>query len=276
MEVFSINNIGFMQGRLTKALDKKLQFFPWDNWLNEFSIAKNNDFNNIEWTIDTYNIQNNPFFFEKKKVLENLKHSKLNISAITCDFIMEQPFYKNNTNEIDSLDFLKRTIDSCEFFGVKYIVVPLVDNGSIKEHTHDLLFLKLQNVSDMLSKNINILFETDFSPSENLNFIKSFDNNKFGLNYDTGNSAHLGFPFLEEIIFFKFVKNIHIKDRILNSISVPLGKGDFNFRGFYNFLKNYKYTGIFTLQTARSPYDNDLKNLLLNRDFLINLNEDKF
>ena len=45
------------------------------------------------------------------------------------------------------------------------------------------------------SQKISIFFETDFSPSENLNFIKSFDNNKFGLNYDTGNSAHLGLHF---------------------------------------------------------------------------------
>ena len=41
----------------------------------------------------------------------------------------------------------------------------------------------------------------------------------------------------EEIIFFKFIKNIHIKDRILNSISVPLGKGDFNLEVFIIFKK---------------------------------------
>ena len=35
---------------------------------------------------------------------------------------------------------------------------------------------------------------------------------KVGINYDTGNSAGLGYDFNNEIKYFKYVKNIHIKD----------------------------------------------------------------
>ena len=45
--------------------------------------------------------------------------------------------------------------------------------------------------------NIKILFEIDYSPRKVLNFINRFNNN-FGINYDTGNSASLGFKLNEE------------------------------------------------------------------------------
>ena len=41
-----INNldIGFMQGRLSDIKDQKIQQFPYDNWSNEFYLAKKNFF----------------------------------------------------------------------------------------------------------------------------------------------------------------------------------------------------------------------------------------
>tara|TARA_Y100001970_G_C13932466_1_gene698975 strand:+ start:640 stop:765 length:126 start_codon:yes stop_codon:yes gene_type:complete len=34
-------NIGIMQSRLTPLNNNKIQFFPWNNWENEFNIAIN-------------------------------------------------------------------------------------------------------------------------------------------------------------------------------------------------------------------------------------------
>ena len=52
-------------------------------------------------------------------------------------------------------------------------------------------------------------------PSELLKFIKNFDAN-FGVNYDTGNSASLGYDPSEEIsVYGHRIINVHIKDRKL-------------------------------------------------------------
>ena len=37
-----MDNIGFMQGRLSDIKDQKIQQFPYDNWSNEFHLAKKN------------------------------------------------------------------------------------------------------------------------------------------------------------------------------------------------------------------------------------------
>ena len=66
-----------------------------------------------------------------------------------------------------------------------------------------------------------------------MNFIRSF-----GINYDTGNSASLGWDVEEEFAnYFDRIYNIHIKDRTLGGTTVDLGTGDVNFQNFLIYLK---------------------------------------
>ena len=55
-----IQNIGFMQGRLSPVIDGKIQSFPWETWQSEIKIAKNIGFNMMEWTLDQHNLYENP------------------------------------------------------------------------------------------------------------------------------------------------------------------------------------------------------------------------
>ena len=50
----------------------------------------------------------------------------------------------------------------------------------------------------ILNKDSKILFELDCSYLKVINFIKKFKSQKFGINYDTGNSASLGYTFINE------------------------------------------------------------------------------
>ena len=54
--------IGFMQGRLSPIERNRIQSFPFEFWENEIKIASKNDFNIIEWTIDSFLIDQNPIF----------------------------------------------------------------------------------------------------------------------------------------------------------------------------------------------------------------------
>ena len=78
--------------------------------------------------------------------------------------------------------------------------------------------------------------------------VEKFDKKIFGINYDTGNSAYMGYNLEEEFkCYGQYIKGVHIKDRVFNGKSVRLGRGDVNFAKFFIQLKIiYKFNmGIF-------------------------------
>ena len=100
-----------------------------------------------------------------------------------------------------------------------------------------------------------------------LRFIKTF-NQKVFINYDTGNSASKNFDFNEEKKYFKYVKNIHLKDRKKNGITVRFGKGNVNFEKFFKYIKKHKSYFYFNLQPARSKTNKHIEEILTNINFL--------
>lgn len=265
--------IGFMQGRLTESKNGKIQFFPWNNWENEFQVAYDNSFELIEWTIDIENIDNNPIYKQQEKILDLKKKYNIEISSVTCDFLMEAPYYKDD--QITNIDinkshtFLNHTIKACNDLSIKYIIFPLVDEGKIEnEYQKQKLIRSLNSNNNLLNSSCEILFETDFNPKKQKDFMHNFSSEKFGINYDTGNSASLGFSVEEEFqYYYNYIKNIHIKDRKKSLPTTKLGNGDFNFKYFFDYLTENKYDKNLILQTARSEA-NDLDTILYGYKFI--------
>ena len=97
------------------------------------------------------------------------------------------------------------------------------------------------------------MFECNFSPEILKTFISNFQSENFGINYDMGNSASLGFDPVEEFnAYGRYILNVHVKDRMLNGGTVALGEGSVNFTKVFSLLKTIKYDGNYILQTARS------------------------
>ena len=102
--------------------------------------------------------------------------------------------------------------------------------------------------------NIEILFETALPPDDFRSFLEGFSHPSIGANFDTGNSASLGYhPNYEIRTLGPFIRNIHIKDRIYGGGTVPLGKGNADFVKIFQSLSEIEYQGDFILQTARDP-----------------------
>ena len=98
-----------------------------------------------------------------------------------------------------------------------------------------------------------IIFESDFHPEKLKTFISKFPKKCFGINYDSGNSAALGYdPDDEFQCYGERILNVHIKDRIFMGATVPLGEGSVSFIKVIKNLKSYNYKGNYILQTARS------------------------
>lgn len=267
-------NVGFMQGRLVKPEKRNsIQYFPEKNWQKEFKIAKKINLKIMEWTINQENIKKNPLYNGKLKLLKKMiKNYKIKIPSITNDYFMQKPFFKKKNLKIKDkiIEKLNRIIINSNKIGIKYHIFPLVDNSSIKSLSEEkILINEIKKISKLLKKNSLILFETDYKPNKIIRFIKKFKNKKVGINYDTGNSAGLNYDFKDEIKYFKYVKNIHIKDRIYNGETIRLGRGNWDYKKFFKLIKG-NYKGNFVLQTARSPNNKHVEEIIINRNFVQN------
>jgi sugar phosphate isomerase/epimerase len=269
-----IKKLGFMQGRLLDSEKKNvIQYFPAKNWKLEFKLAKKNNFKIIEWTVNKENLKKNPIYNGKLDQVRSLmKKYNIKITSITNDYFMQKPFYKKKNFNIKKkiIKKLEKIILNGNKIDIKFHIFPLVDNGSIKSETEEKILIKeIKKLTKKIKKNSKILFETDYTPDRIIKFIKKFKTKKVCLNYDTGNSAALNYNFDDEIKYWKYVKNIHIKDRVLNGNTVRLGKGNWDYKKFFKLIKG-KYRGNFILQTARSANNEHIKEILINKKFFEN------
>jgi L-ribulose-5-phosphate 3-epimerase UlaE len=189
---------------------------------------------------------------------------------------MQNPFYKlrSNKDKIKNLEILKKVIKNGQKIGIKFFILPLVDNSSIKNFKQEkelVSTLNDKNFLKLLREKNQILFETDYPPKKTIKFIKKFNLKKFGINYDTGNSACFNYDVNREKAYFKYVKNIHIKDRLKNGPSVRLGHGNWNYLRFFNIIKKIKYNNNLILQTARSKNGNHVEEINYSKKFIKNL-----
>lgn len=268
----NINKIGFMQGRLVDLVNNKIQFFPHSNWENELEIAQENNLKIIEWTINYENIKKNPLYNGDVSIIKKkLKKNSIQCHSVTCDFFMQKPFFKKKYKNIkdELLNDLIKVIKNSEKVNIKYLIIPLVDKSSVKNKKEEKFLISnfIKYISPKL-KSIKILFEIDYKPKDVMLFIKKFKSKKFGINYDTGNSASFNYNILDEMVYFKFVKNIHIKDRKKFGNTVDLGEGNWNHKLFFNVLKKISFKGNLILQTARSKNNDHVKKFLQNLKFI--------
>ena len=92
------------------------------------------------------------------------------------------------------------------------------------------------------------------------------------VNYDSGNSASLGFAVAEEFAAYgDRVGSVHIKDRVRGGSTVPLGSGSTDFEALFVALDEIEYRGDFILQVARGTPGDEVSWASGNREFVARL-----
>ena len=253
-----MEKIGFMQGRLSAVVDGRIQSFPWTSWQDEFEKGARLGFGLMEWTLDQERLYENPLLTEagQAEIRSLCKLYRFAIPSLTGDCFMQAPFWKAHGAERETLerDYIA-IAKSCAAVGISMLVVPLVDKGRLDNpEQEEMLVAYLQRQAGFLADNgLRVVFESDFVPSELARFIGRLDPVLFGINYDIGNSAALGFNPVEEIAAYgSRIVNVHIKDRVLNGTTVPLGTGNADFKTVLAALAEVGYAGNYILQTARA------------------------
>ncbi len=268
--------IGFMQGRLCAQGEGKIQAFPWGDWEKEFPTAAALGIRVMEWTLDQDRLYENPLMMAegRARIRSLCNQYQIVIPSLTGDCFMQAPFWKTEGEAQSQLkdDFLS-ICQACADIGIRMLVLPLVDNGSFETlaQEDDLVSHLLALQAFFEKQGIQIIFESDYSPSELSRFIKRLPAETFGINYDIGNSAALGFdPIMEFAAYGSRVVNVHVKDRVLGGTTVPLKTGIAKFEVVFAELAKINYKGNFILQTARAADKDHAGALRVYRDMTAN------
>lgn len=235
-----------------------IQCFPWDEWEQEFPRANQIGVSLMEWTLDHDHLYENPLITAsgRSRIRELSIAHNVKVGSLTGDCFMQAPFWKTQGAERAGLQReFEDVVLACGDMGIGKIVVPLVDNGAPESIAHeDRLLAFMNDIAETLKlSGVSIVFECEYEPKECSKFIDKLPIDLFGINYDIGNSASLGFDPKQEFASYGHrIKNVHVKDRPLRGTTVPLGEGGADFPSVFAQLAAIHYDGNYILQTARA------------------------
>ena len=251
--------IGFMQGRLSPLVDGRIQAFPVEHWRDEYPAAGRIGLPLMEWTLDDEGLDENPLMTAAGRDEMRWLSDRYGVAVetVTGDLFMQRPFWKAEGGERDGrLRRFEAVVDAASQAGARVIVVPLVDNGSVNNDAPGeaaLVEALLARADGLRRRSVTVAFESDFPPAQLAAFIARFPADVFGINYDTGNSAALGFDCGDELAAYADrIVNVHIKDRLRGGTTVPLGTGAADLPRAIRLLRRAGYAGRYILQTARA------------------------
>jgi L-ribulose-5-phosphate 3-epimerase len=253
----SVENIGIMQGRLLPKYLGRYQAHPVGYWQREFDIAAEIGLGCIEWILDFNQATENPIMSDTGilEIQKAIKNSGVSVRSVCADYFMEAPLHSENFAVAkESHSVMEKLLKNANILGVKDVVLPCVDQSSLKDlAASERLVKALHNLEAVYSElNVNISLETDLSPLEFKNLLQKLPHKNITVNYDTGNSAALGYSITEEFeAYGNRISDIHIKDRELGGGSVVLGTGNTNFNTFFTEYHALDYHGPIIMQVYR-------------------------
>lgn len=250
-------SFGIMQGRLLPKYQGRYQAHPVGYWHKEFAIARSLGLSCIEFIIDYDDYHMNPFFSENgiREIQDIIQEHGVGVWSVCADYFMEAPLHSYNPMLLDqSKAILRHLLVTGHKIGVKDIVIPCVDQSSFKTEQDIELFGKnLLEVIDVADKlNINISIESDLAPKKFKSLLEILAETNITVNYDSGNSASLGYDVEEEFESYgNRISDVHVKDRILGGGSVKLGEGNVDWNKFFSQLEKINYQSPLIMQAYR-------------------------
>lgn len=251
------NNLGVMQGRLLPKYQGRYQAHPVGRWRDEFMIAQALGLSLIEFILDYDPDERNPLLHEGgiAEIQAVSEQSGVAVKTVCADYFMEIPLHsEDDETAAESGRILARLLKSAGILGVTDIIIPCVDQSALhNEADIGRLLRNIGPVRDLAEKlAIHLALETDLPPHRFLTLLETLDSQIFTVNYDTGNSAALGYNPADELAAYgRRISDIHLKDRLRGGPSVELGKGDTDFDNFFAALARIDYTGPFIMQAYR-------------------------
>ena len=258
-------NFLLVQGRALPQNNELLQSFP-SNWMDEFPLIEQLGFDGIEWIYDKKSeYSNNILNLQEHLNIQTIsKKHNVSLDNIVFDWFIAHPLLKKDDISLSTkIQKLIDLLDYSEKIGFQRVIFPLLEGNSIHNSNEMELFLKIFS-DDILPtlnlKKLEIHFETSMSPNDEFNFISKLDNSQTKICFDMGNSVSLGFNCTEVLNkIHPFLGSVHIKDRLINGGTVPLGEGSVDFLTVFMILNKIKFSGPISFQAYRDKNSNNVE-----------------
>lgn len=251
------NLIGIMQGRLLPKYQGRYQAHPVGYWQEEFAKTAEMGLDCIEFILDFNDAERNPLLRGDgpDEILLLSEKTGVKVSTVCADYLMEAPLHHSDEHiAAQSQRVLQRLLSNGKKLGLTDIVIPCVDQSRLIDNAAIERFIaRLRPLIEATGMaGINFSLETDLAPQPFAELLERFNSPRVTVNYDTGNSAALGYDPVEELACYGTkITDIHIKDRNLGGGSVRLGTGNAQFGRFFEALRPLNYPGPFIMQAYR-------------------------
>src|ERR1700686_174345 len=269
-----MNPIGIMQGRLSPAVDGRIQSFPVETWREEFELARQAGLDCIEWIYETGTDAINPLGTDEAvaEICRLSDTSGVAVRSICADYFMSERLIKpDGALRGEAVEHLRWLLERADAMGVRYIVLPFVDSSSLKspQEIKGLLSMLRSVLPSAERVKIELHLETDLPPENLVAILESIEHLLVRANYDIGNSAALGYqPAHELSLIAPWLGSVHVKDRIKGGHTVPLGSGSADFGTCFRMIAKAGFNGPFILQAARESGLSEPDLAMRNREFV--------
>jgi L-ribulose-5-phosphate 3-epimerase len=270
--------LGVMQGRLLPKYLGRYQAHPLGYWQDELPIAAELGLECIEFIFDFNDYESNPLWSVdgRNEIIKVSSETDIKVHSVCADFFMECPLHsKIEESRFFAKETLIQLLQNCNDLEISDIVIPCVDQSSLaSSQCMDLFKTQMLDVIPTAEKlGVNLSLETDLAPNSFKNLLDDLNSISVTVNYDTGNSAALGYGFRDELeAYGDKITDLHIKDRLYNSGPIPLGEGDVDFEAFFIEFEKNDFKGPVIMQAYRD--DEGLSVFKQQMIFLTNLLRD--
>ena len=273
-DALTLPAIGIMQGRLSPSEDGRIQSFPTRSWRKEFTRAHKAGLASIEWIYEAETEAANPLGSDRgiEEVQALAKGSGVAVKSVCADYYMSERLVNQegvgNRSAIKHLGWL---LERVRRLGARHVVLPFVDSSSLRSvgEVEGLVAVLKEVIPVAEQAEVEIHLETDLPPDEFAGLLAAADHPLARANYDTGNSASLGYdPQRELTLLGPWLGSVHIKDRLRGGGTVPLDTGAVDFVTCFRLLAEIGFPGPFILQAARDEILSEVDLAATNRRFV--------
>jgi hexulose-6-phosphate isomerase len=256
-----MSRVGIMQGRLLPPVAGRIQCFPAQGWDQEFALAEKAGLECIEWIYDLPGERANPLASDEgvAEMKRLVRLSGVPVLSVCADYFMERPLVcPEESRSRERRETLAWLIRRSGRAGIGRIVLPFVDASEIRtpEELDQVAAILEEALPPAGETGLELHLETSLTPARFADLLGRLPESLVKVNYDSGNSASLGYDPREELAAYgRRIGSVHIKDRMRGGGTVPLGTGDTQFEELFTGLRDIGYRGDFILQVARGPED---------------------
>lgn len=256
-------HIGIMQGRLLPRFGNRIQAFP-SRWAEEFDLAAAVGLDCIEWIYEIQNHESNPLGSDAgvREMRALSLDSGVAVRSVCADLLMDEPLLRTpDAIRLERLRRIEWLLDRCAVAGIRRMVLPFVDAAAIDtEADADCAVECIEQLLAAAERaNVELHLETALGPGDFDALLDRLPHPLVKINYDSGNSASLGFHPREEFAAYgSRIGSVHVKDRLRGGATVPLGEGDADLPAVFSGLIALEYSGDLILQVARDREADEL------------------